>query len=73
MLGPLTIFYSFSEFGRFLILDFLLHWAFCNIGRFVIRRFVIGRFVLGRIVIGRYVSTPLVYILFFFQIFCLNW
>ena len=53
MLGPLTIFYSFSEFGRFLILDFLLHWAFCNIGRFVIRRFVIGRFVFGR-----FVSTP---------------
>ena len=45
----------------------LLHWAFCNIGRFVIGRFValgvllhwafccIGRFVIGRFVIGRFV------------------
>jgi len=62
----------------FWIVGLWLHWAFCNIGRFVIGRFVelgvlmhwafccVWRFVFGRFVIGRFVPTPKKIPTFFF-------
>ena len=68
----------FHIFGiwAFFILSLLLHWTFCNIGRFLIERLVIGVLQLGVLLhwafccIGRFFDKAFCFWPFWYWAFC---